>query len=284
MFGFSLLITSLSGAEVYKWVDDKGKVHYGDCPPPDCASKEVPVVPAPTAEAVEAAKERLRRLQESEKRSRKIPEEAAPSTETTRATTPAGKGLREIECFTPLAKAWGGGIADSREGPTRKPLTDAALHQTRALFGALQGSWTGTIVETNCIAADATPATETNNFDVRLEGRWEHEPIFRLEAKLHGRETRDVMRQFYWFAPGRDGLRAYAAPTDLSVEIDIPGNDVEIIEVRGGELAFFWRHGRGGVREASVFSLRRAGQGFKISEFFFLQGTCSGKRIWTIRR
>jgi hypothetical protein len=33
LFGCGLLISSLSGAEIYQWVNGKGKVHYGDCPP-----------------------------------------------------------------------------------------------------------------------------------------------------------------------------------------------------------------------------------------------------------
>ena len=48
----TLLISTPAGAEIYKWVDEKGNVHYGDCPPPECASSEVSVTPTPSAEAV----------------------------------------------------------------------------------------------------------------------------------------------------------------------------------------------------------------------------------------
>jgi hypothetical protein len=215
-------------------------------PPPDCAAIVVPVAPTPAAEAVQEAKERLRRLQESERQSHRIPEVATPPRETVRATASPTIGISDIECFTPLAKAWGGRITDTRVGPSRRSLTDSELQKAKALLRGLQGSWEGTVIETNCIAADAIPPKETYNIDVRLEGRWESERVFRLEARLLGRETRAVSREFYWFVLGRDGLRAYAACTDLSVDLGVPGNDVELLALTGGELAFFWRHGRGG--------------------------------------
>jgi hypothetical protein len=282
---FGLLVSSLSGAEAYKWVDDKGNVNYGDRPPPERASTEVPIAPAPAAEAIQEARERLRRLEEAERQSHPSAEGAAPpGKETAGATAPPGRVIRDVECFTPLDKAWGGRIADTREGPSRRPLTGSERQWIKGLLRSFEGSWTGTIVETNCLAPDANPATEIFNIEARLEGRWESDHVFRLEAKLFGKETRDVSREFYWFAPSPEGLRAYAAYTDLSVDVDVPANDVELLDLKSGELAFFWRYGRGGVREASVFSLRRFGQGFKIGEFSFVQGTCSDKRLWTIRR
>lgn len=38
--GLILLTASVSAAELYKWVDDKGNTHYTDSPPPSSASEQ----------------------------------------------------------------------------------------------------------------------------------------------------------------------------------------------------------------------------------------------------
>lgn len=51
-------------AEVYKWLDDEGHVHFGDCPPSGQPVSPVDIAPGPTPEQVRQAQERTKRLQE----------------------------------------------------------------------------------------------------------------------------------------------------------------------------------------------------------------------------
>jgi len=53
---------------VYKWVDQEGKVHYSDMPPPGQAAQTVTVAPGPTAEQQMQAQARLQALKESAQR------------------------------------------------------------------------------------------------------------------------------------------------------------------------------------------------------------------------
>jgi glutaredoxin-like YruB-family protein len=41
LFVFSLVLSPVSVAQLYKWVDDKGNVHYGDSPPENADLKEI---------------------------------------------------------------------------------------------------------------------------------------------------------------------------------------------------------------------------------------------------
>ena len=282
----TLLISTPAGAEIYKWVDEKGNVHYGDCPPPECAASEVSVAPAPSAEAVREAQERLERLRKLEGQAREGSEAKTPPSVTIRAKPPAASGQREVECFAPLSSTWGGRIEDTREEVSRKPLTKPELRQLTALFRALDGHWKGTIVKTECVAPDASPTANIYNIEARLEGRWVSQDIFRIEANLLGKETRDVAREFFWFLLSPDGLRARTANTDISAELDTPRYDVAVLESGADRLSLYSRgvtHG-GSVGTTTVLSMQRAGRGFAISDFLFSQGTCAEKRIWKIRR
>lgn len=58
----SLLLIGTASAQLYKWIDAEGNVHYGDCPPADCRPQQIEVPPSPSAEDVQRSKERTDRL------------------------------------------------------------------------------------------------------------------------------------------------------------------------------------------------------------------------------
>ncbi len=61
LFGLALLSCGLAEAEVYKWVDENGRVHYGDRPRGDTA-EELDVRSAPTTPAPDRSPDRARRM------------------------------------------------------------------------------------------------------------------------------------------------------------------------------------------------------------------------------
>lgn len=112
-------------AQVYKWVDEHGKVHYGDAPPDHAQSKKKPVkieTPAPSPGERDAALKRAeaeRRKLDHLTQSRRNADEKAkhrPATATAGSAppneTPCQKEWREFReraaCFAPYRTATGG--------------------------------------------------------------------------------------------------------------------------------------------------------------------------------
>ena len=63
ILGIFVLYFEDTSAEVYKWVDEAGNVHYSDQPPPqEYESEELILEPAPSADDVREAQERLAML------------------------------------------------------------------------------------------------------------------------------------------------------------------------------------------------------------------------------
>jgi len=79
------LLVSLAWADVYKWTDENGKVHYSDQPPPSSATKTENIKPgkrpaqaqAPTGDAKPAAGPKSTAEQEMEFRKRRLQEAEA---------------------------------------------------------------------------------------------------------------------------------------------------------------------------------------------------------------
>lgn len=61
-FFLVLLVAKPPIAEVYKWVDENGNVHYGDCPPENCKPEEVEIAPGPSEEEIRVSKQRTQKL------------------------------------------------------------------------------------------------------------------------------------------------------------------------------------------------------------------------------
>ena len=55
-----LLMGGVTLAAVYKWVDESGRVHFGDSPPPESDAQQVEVPEGPSQEKVEQARQRMR--------------------------------------------------------------------------------------------------------------------------------------------------------------------------------------------------------------------------------
>jgi len=64
-----ILVAGLASAQVYKWVDEEGGVHFGDRPPESAEPEEVILPRGPSEEEVKAAQEQVREAAESRRQS-----------------------------------------------------------------------------------------------------------------------------------------------------------------------------------------------------------------------
>lgn len=278
----SLLFAAVAIGAVYKWVDDEGNVHYGDTPPKDQEKETIDIAPAPPPKTIIEEQDRAKQPKTEEEVLRDGETDEVLQEDVEAAKQPVARYTTDIKCFTPLTEAWGGRIADTREGVTREPFKNDEHKQLMTLFDALEGRWSGRIEDVTCQSPGAEPPSKTHDYKFSLDARWQSKQRFWIEAELEGaRETRAVLRQFFWFLLSTDGLRFRKATTDISFDLDKPGNDVEILEMGNNILTFYWRRG-GAVRRTNVFSINKIGRSFTISEYFYVQGVLAGKRIWKL--
>lgn len=284
LLAFAMLIPMSAGGEIFKWVDDAGNVHFSDTPHEDRQTEEVNVNPTPSEEAVREAQDRADRLKEFERTYGKSKEDVSETEEPRRADKRPSSYSIDVDCFTPVGDSWGGRVSDSLEEVVRRKLSQSELRQVKELLSPLKKRWwTGVQVGITCISPQATPSTKIRHYDLRLRARWESDDFFGMDAELVQQEHGQRYKQFYWFFIVPEGLRFRSATSDIFFEIDLPGNDVEVLTISNTELTFF-RRMRGRVRKVIVFSLRRSGAGFTLTEFFYTQGILSGKQHWVIGR
>ena len=76
IFGLALLFATAASAQQYKWVDQNGKVQYGDVPPPGVKAQRLKPPPAGSAPAPSAAAKKGEKPLSAEEAFRKRQEDA----------------------------------------------------------------------------------------------------------------------------------------------------------------------------------------------------------------
>lgn len=67
----TVLVAGAAAAEIHKWIDKEGHVHYGESPPSGSQAKQIELPPAPSSEEIQRTKERIETLREKNKQQRK---------------------------------------------------------------------------------------------------------------------------------------------------------------------------------------------------------------------
>ena len=156
----SLLFAAVAIGAVYKWVDDEGNVHYGDTPPNDHEQKTIEIAPAPPPKAIIDEQDRAKQPEAEEEVLPDGETDEVPEDEIEGAKQPVSRYATDIKCFAPLTEAWGGRIADTREGVTRQPFKNDEHDQLLTLFDALEGRWNGRIEDITCHSPGAEPPSK----------------------------------------------------------------------------------------------------------------------------
>ena len=69
VLALSLSLAGTGVAGIYKWVDEDGKIHFGDSPPAEQGAEAVKTAPGPNAEDVQRSREKLDSLLKQQKSS-----------------------------------------------------------------------------------------------------------------------------------------------------------------------------------------------------------------------
>lgn len=277
-----LLAGTPAVGEIYKWVDDKGGVHYGDCAPPDCAGVPVEVAPPPSGAAAREAGERLERLRRHDEQGPKGHAVDDRPGSRAHATPPALRPSTDLGCLVSLSQGWTGRIADAREPVSPRLLSKAERLQLQALLRAMAGRWEGRAEDVRCAGEVTAPSTEVAAGRSRLHARWETDELFKIDVEALW-DSGSSELWFYSFQLDADHLRFWKADTDFANESDMQRFDVELVSVGSDAVTFFQRYDQG-LRRTRVISLSRTGRDFSLGEFFYLEGQMIGKQSWTFSR
>lgn len=284
-----LLMGGVTLAAVYKWVDESGRVHFGDSPPPESDAQQVEVPEGPSQEKVEQARQRM---QEKLDQYEKFSEEARPSEPLEKPSQEADMRVvtpDNIACFAPLSDLVQGPSAETFTPITPTPLTKAQQKSLANLFdeGNTRLLWRGTISDLQCMGSPTAPIkSQIRNFEARTTMDWDvHKSRFTIETDTIGKESGVTKRLVHRFEVGDALYFNDASSGNLAQD----GNKVEVLSLNQGMVTFFIKRR---IRTAlgtriprgEVWHLEISGRTLKLIELHYHNDMLTDSRTWILSR
>lgn len=287
------LVVSVAAAQVYKWVDEQGKTHFGDRPPETADAQELKLPQGPSDEEIAAAEENLRKSLEA----RKTPEPSQQPGKQEPGADDAGEArstaeLRSIKdgelvCFTPLSAFVAGESAKQAAPITPTQLTDEESKVLKNLFGNIGRNWRGEIVDVTCEGSASEWSSHSLVYDVKTVVDWDsRDSRLVVESDSAGKINRTVKQLFHNYKVDdglyiRDGRILSQGWSNITVE----GNRVQILMLERGRMAFLIKRRaqrNHWISEIRYLESRR--DKLMLRQVYFSRGLLTGWRNWLLKR
>lgn len=288
-----LLIPGVTLSAVYKWVDEAGRVHYGDAPPEGAAAETVVVPEGPSEAEVGRAREQMK---EKMRLYEKFSDQASPP-------KPSEEVSRNAErpVVVPNHVACGSPIFDLVKGPSAKslaPISPTALNKDErrslhGLFNTAKGRWRGSIIESTCLDGASDRNSGLRSFKAEATVEWNPRGSqLLIDTDTFEKETgitRGVAQLFevgdalYFSDTSTPGFNK---TTDT---IAREGNKVEILALDRDLVSFLIKRriptGLGTrIPRAEVRQLMISGRTLKFMELHYHNDALTGSSAWVLSR
>ena len=271
----ALVACGAHASEIYKWVDEDGRVHYGDRPPEgegkaiELDSSATGVDLAPMAEEWQT------------------PVQAPGEAATARPAEPSMGTMEErFSCFGSLESALGPQSALLTGDATVPLLTKAEQERVVELLESMTGHWSAEVTETECLGSPEQPKAKQLHAEARPEIDWPFRGPWRLQATLEGSESRGVISRTLWLQVEDDKL--FFGTTDTTQTTQ---ERSRVVPLSAGQDHLSW--GRwyrqpsaagATITRTEIKTLRAARDSLHLIEVFYTQGQLSSRRIWDFAR
>jgi len=278
LFFLLLIFVSQSSAEICKWVDEDGRVNYGDCPSDDYKPEQIKIGPNLSEEDQQQAQERAEQLRQSQK------QKGDTSTVESKIDKRKARHKSTEESFSNLVDKLGSEWTDTFEPISPRPLTPKEHKQMTDMFHTLarKGTkvWDGDIEEIVCKGPDDSPRRETRHHKVKLRIELSLDNRLKIDAEINSK-LHPSERKIFLLLLKSDWLRF----TDIDTIIqDDPRWDVEVISIGKNSLEFIRIYYGRYVAQHELRSINTSSRSFIIREWFYSQGFLTGMRTWKLKR
>lgn len=284
-----IVFAVLSLGAIYKWVDESGKVHYGDSPPEEIDAQSIAVPEGPSEEDVEQARQRL---QEKIEKYEKLSEQAKhletadqpPEEKKSHVIIP-----ENVVCFTPLED-----IVQGPSGERFTPITPTSLTKAQQrliinLFRKLEGRWQGTITDVSCKGKPLEPKSKIKNIQARTKVDWDKldsQLIIESDTTDTESRTHEIITQMFEVGDAlyfRDYGGSGAPQEPRSGTIALKGNLVEVLTLNQNLVSFLTKTRISGQPRGEVRHLELSGGTIKFVELYFFE-SLAGSKTWVLSR
>ena len=282
-----LFYTPQLDAGIYKWVDEKGVIHYSNRLTSDSGNVEIV---SPEYKHDEAADQE--RVKDDQKTKDALTEEI--KTEEQQASGAEQKKLEKEQkklteakqnqpdlsaygCFSPSYSILMG--RGTFQPIIPRNLSEVEYQELKKLFKGLDGFWVGNAQAIGCTESEGEVLEQTEHYSIKSEATMDQTGQFILLSDLYSRENGSSVNQTLYF---------YLSEEQLASVPNIKVSDIELISVSSDELVYLVKSkvgGRGMLRHEIVTAIKKTGErSFSLERFLYFNGRLISKSICHLER
>ena len=280
-----VLMSGHLSAEIYKWIDDSGAVHYADTPPKNGAAQAIEVPKGPSRKRVERAQQEMQIKLQKERRSSEEESPIPPLQEMSQVPSDSSIDPNNVSCFEPLSDTLTGAAGDFLAPITPTVISDSQRKILINLLSRLNGDWRGTSSEVICKSENVDPKSETKTGKAYTTIKWNHSKK-QLSIKTKGISESNVIKNYIHNIEVGEFL--YFTTRDTTF-VGVTHNETELLDSTKDSMSFLTKtrimtRNRGGAQRAQIIKLELDKNKFRLTELTYTQGICSGNRTFTLTR
>ncbi len=280
-----LLLMPVAQAQVYKWVDDNGKIHYSDEKPQgqQVLEEEVEIKNSQLQimgekdnrllESFEADREK-REAQHEQEEGASDKRDSPTESEMSEQNTP----LKRHECFGPSPSSTPSGVS-YLDVNTRELDTDQ-IRNLKQIFDEIRGRWKGVAEGFSCLGTVQNLQKKPENFSVRAEATVDSSSTLYLLADLDSQDTGVRRNERYEF---------YLKDSLLRLDSESAAGDIELLHLTESGFTVLQKrwHGIGRRRNnfvETLIAVNRAEDSLTIERVNYANGMLGGVSIWMLEK
>ncbi len=290
-----LIAVTVAMAQIYRWVDEQGAVHFGDRPPEEADAEAVKLPEGPSEETISKAQEELRQRLEFRDAT-----EAAGAREDERAATseteddgddlqPGFAAENRIRCFASLSDFVADESANRFASIAATQLTGSQQSALRELFGKLDGRWRGDKTEVSCAGHPARPDRKSSEFYVDSDLDWDsRQSQLAIQISTTGKDDRGNEELVFRYKVG-DALYFSDRKSESEdwFDMTVKGNQVELLELERSAFAFLVKRRTAknrSVERSEIHRLESTESRLSIRIIYFTNEMLSGWQTFALNR
>ena len=280
-----LLYFSSVEAGIFKWTDEQGNVHYGDCEDASCPSSEnetgrqqmkmedesLTILPTPTIKPSSSLNEgdASKITKPSKKLTSKLTSEVIP-----------------FKCDAPSKQYLGESFDELSDEVNVKAFSKKTYTLAKEMLRLHKGEWKLTIIESECKGKGERSRIETKELAGYVDVSSPDVDVVMLQTdELSNEATRKSYTSLIqWWHVHPQGFWFGDKTTN---EYQSKQWQAEIVSATENEFKFFRRSRVGSkqqIRYLALYSLRKGYKQYVIEELSFINHRLSGRKVWQLKR
>jgi len=279
-FMILLLLAQVAQAQVYKWVDDNGKVHYSDEIPEgrDVLEENIEIKNSQLQIMGEKDKQLLETFdtdREQRKEANKL-EQKRLDQEASRSADVANKKSSRPEkyrCFGPSPSSTPSGV--SHLEVNARELDDKQIETLENIFNKIRGNWRGVAQGGTCLGTVETPKLKPEDFNLRVEARLDFSSTLKIQADLESKNGGSRRHENYDFHLEDDFLR---------LNFFGKGGDIELRHLTKDGFTILQKKWHRNIFVETLVAINLDNNALTIERINYTNGILAGFSVWTLER